>query len=136
MLISQIIDADDRIGVVAGRGTEAYLVKDAESVYALAREAIASGIGIADNIRAHGLGPAVDLEALADEGRVTLPITHPDPAHMHLTGTGLTHLGSASMRRISWRVTLRSSSIPRSRSMPCRFAVISAVSAIVPSRPA
>ena len=26
------------------------------------------------------------------------PITHPDPAHMHMTGTGLTHLGSAATR--------------------------------------
>ena len=26
------------------------------------------------------------------------PIAHPDPAHLHLTGTGLTHLGSAATR--------------------------------------
>jgi hypothetical protein len=26
------------------------------------------------------------------------PIDHPDPAHLHLTGTGLTHLGSAESR--------------------------------------
>jgi hypothetical protein len=31
-------------------------------------------------------------------GKVILPITHDDPAHLHLTGTGLTHLGSASTR--------------------------------------
>jgi hypothetical protein len=49
-------------------------------------------------IAAHGLGEAVDLARLLDEGRVTLPVTHPTPAHMHLTGTGLTHLGSASAR--------------------------------------
>jgi hypothetical protein len=29
---------------------------------------------------------------------VLLPVTHPDPAHLHLTGTGLTHLGSAAAR--------------------------------------
>ena len=27
-----------------------------------------------------------------------LPLDHPDPAHLHMTGTGLTHLGSASTR--------------------------------------
>jgi hypothetical protein len=27
-----------------------------------------------------------------------LPVSHPDPAHLHLTGTGLTHLGSAAAR--------------------------------------
>lgn len=29
---------------------------------------------------------------------MTLPLSHPDPAHLHLTGTGLTHLGSAAAR--------------------------------------
>lgn len=98
MLISQITNDDGGISVVARNGTEAYIVLNAESVYALAQEAIRSGIGIADCIRAHGLGPAVDLEALAAAGRLTLPVTHPDPAHMHMTGTGLTHLGSAATR--------------------------------------
>jgi hypothetical protein len=98
MLISQITDEEGRTVVVAREGSEAHVVRDTESVYALALEAIAAKTGIADRIRSHGLGAAVDLEALADEGRVTLPITHPDPAHMHLTGTGLTHLGSASTR--------------------------------------
>ena len=38
-------------------------------------------------------------ECLPDEqGRVLLPVDHPDPCHMHLTGTGLTHLGSAATR--------------------------------------
>jgi hypothetical protein len=32
------------------------------------------------------------------EERLLPPITHPDPAHMLVTGTGLTHLGSASTR--------------------------------------
>jgi hypothetical protein len=79
-------------------GTEAYAVKGAASVYDLALEAARSGTGLAARIRELGLGEAVDLEAAYDEGRLLLPITHPDPAHMHLTGTGLTHLGSASTR--------------------------------------
>ena len=32
------------------------------------------------------------------KGLLLPPITHADPAHLHLTGTGLTHLGSASTR--------------------------------------
>jgi len=61
-------------------------------------EAAATGRPVAAIIAERGLGDAVDLPALAAAGRVTLPITHPDPAHMHLTGTGLTHLGSAAAR--------------------------------------
>ncbi len=31
-------------------------------------------------------------------GRIDCPLRHPDPAHMHVTGTGLTHLGTAATR--------------------------------------
>ncbi len=98
MLISQIIQADGTIAVVLRDGSEAAVVKGAASTYALASEAITAGQSLAAVIAAHGLGDVVDLPRLAAEGRLTLPITHPDPSHMHLTGTGLTHLGSASTR--------------------------------------
>jgi hypothetical protein len=49
-------------------------------------------------IAAHGLGDVVDLVKARDDGRFLPPITHPDPAHLQLTGTGLTHLGSAATR--------------------------------------
>jgi hypothetical protein len=98
MLISQILHADGTLAVVLRDGSEAAIVKGATSTYALASEAIATGRSLAAVIAAHGLGEAVDLPRLAAEGRLTLPISHPDPSHMHLTGTGLTHLGSASAR--------------------------------------
>jgi hypothetical protein len=40
----------------------------------------------------------VDLAAAQAEGRLLAPIDHPDPAHLLMTGTGLTHLGSAEGR--------------------------------------
>jgi hypothetical protein len=98
MLLSQIKQADGTLAVVAREGSEAAIVKGAVSTYALAAQAVNSGTSLAAVIAAHGLGAAVDLVALAAAGRLTLPITHPDAAHMHLTGTGLTHLGSASTR--------------------------------------
>ena len=98
MLISQILSADGSLAVVLRDGSEAAIVKGAASTYALATEAIATGRSLAAVIAAHGLGEAVDLPRLAAAGRLTLPVTHPDPSHMHLTGTGLTHLGSASAR--------------------------------------
>ncbi|MFT6605344.1 MAG: hypothetical protein ACJA2X_000520 [Halocynthiibacter sp.] len=98
MLISQVDNGSGGIIVVAREGSEAYAVKGAGSTLSLAQEAIASGKSIAEVIQNHGLGAAIDLEAAAAEGRMLLPITHPDPAHLHLTGTGLTHLGSASTR--------------------------------------
>lgn len=98
MLISQIIQPDGQTAVVLREGSEAAIVKGAIGTYDLAQQAIAMGSSLASVIAAHGLGAAVDLENLARIGRMILPVTHPDPSHMHLTGTGLTHLGSASAR--------------------------------------
>ncbi|WP_426036176.1 AraD1 family protein [Cypionkella sp. TWP1-2-1b2] len=98
MLLSQIVNADGSLSVVAREGSEAAVVRGAVSTYALAMEALEQGRGLAAVIAARGLGEAVDLVALAAAGRLALPITHPDLTHMHLTGTGLTHLGSAATR--------------------------------------
>ncbi|KXG85812.1 AraD1 family protein [Agrobacterium bohemicum] len=99
MLISQIKDASGNIIVaVREEGGQARAVNNAGSVYALAMEAANDGKSLADVIAAHGYGEIIDLEEAYAEGRFLPPITHPDPAHLHLTGTGLTHLGSAATR--------------------------------------
>lgn len=81
-------------GVVARDNVEARLVRDTASVYDLAMAAVAAGHGIEAEVAKRGLGETVDLSRADFE----LPVSHPDPAHLHLTGTGLTHLGSASAR--------------------------------------
>ena len=98
MLLSQIIGPDGTREVVARDGSEAYAVQGATTTMELVQEAISSGRSLGAVIRDHGFGRAVDLEAAYAAGRVLLPIDHEDPAHCHLTGTGLTHLGSASTR--------------------------------------
>jgi hypothetical protein len=82
------------VGVVARTGAEARVVRGTPSVYDLAMAAIAAGQGLAAEVAHRGLGDTVDLT----NARFALPVSHPDPAHLHLTGTGLTHLGSASAR--------------------------------------
>jgi hypothetical protein len=81
-------------GVVARLDGEARLVRATGSVYELAAAAIAAGHGMQAEVARRGLGETVDLTRAEFE----LPVSHPDPAHLHLTGTGLTHLGSASAR--------------------------------------
>jgi hypothetical protein len=98
MHLSQIWADDCTYIVVARNGGDARVVKGAASVYALAVKASASGVSLADVVGQHGLGDAVDLPAMAAAGRLAQPLTHPDPSHLHLTGTGLTHLGSAATR--------------------------------------
>lgn len=97
MLLSQI-DRGHGVEVVVREGADARLVAGTASTYALALEAAAAGRSLAETVAAHGRGEGVDLARLAEQGRLLSPIAHPDPAHLHLTGTGLTHLGSASTR--------------------------------------
>jgi hypothetical protein len=82
------------IAVVFRQDKVAKIVLNTASVYELAGSAIAAGHGIAAEVALRGLGAAVELEGAVFD----LPVSHPDPAHLHLTGTGLTHLGSASAR--------------------------------------
>lgn len=98
MLISQYRKADGRIQIVARDGTEAYEVNTNRSLYDLAMDCAANGKTLLSSISEIGFGDAVDLSALYAAGQLLPPLTHPDPAHLHLTGTGLTHLGSASTR--------------------------------------
>ncbi|WP_136162714.1 AraD1 family protein [Sphingomonas flavalba] len=76
----------------------AYALSGPSTVYELALDAADSGATLAERARALASGEAVDIGAALAEGRVLSPIDHPDPAHLLLTGTGLTHLGSAEGR--------------------------------------
>ena len=76
----------------------ARVVLGATSTYALACEAIADNIGLAQAVARHGLGEAVDLGAELVAGRVLAPVHHGDAARTLVSGTGLTHLGSAKSR--------------------------------------
>jgi hypothetical protein len=88
MLISQIIDGDTLL-VAVRFGGRARILNARRSVYSLALEAARSGVKLAELVEQIGLGRAVDLEAASRDGRLSLPISHPDPAHLHLTGTAL-----------------------------------------------
>jgi hypothetical protein len=69
-----------------------------DSTYALANQAIASGSSIATVVKSLGFAEELSIsEALAAK-RILAPIDHPDSARLWLTGTGLTHLGSADAR--------------------------------------
>lgn len=97
MHLSQIKDRDG-LAVVMRDEAGAAIVPGADSTYALAMEAATTGQSLADAVAARGRGDPVDLMEMAALGMLALPLTHPDPAHLHLTGTGLTHLGSAATR--------------------------------------
>lgn len=97
MLISQIFEGDT-LKVAVRIDGKARVLNGERTVYSLALEAARTGSRLADIVETIGLGRSVDLEAAYREGRIASPISHPDPTHLHLTGTGLTHLGSAATR--------------------------------------
>jgi hypothetical protein len=98
MNLIQFFDANGERAVAAVEAGVARKVNGATSVYQLATTALASHGGLAGLIAANGLGETVDRATILAEGRMLAPIDHPDPAHLYVTGTGLTHLGSAATR--------------------------------------
>jgi hypothetical protein len=88
-----------QLRVVAWDGEgDARIVEGVSSTYELAEKAIAAGQTFAEALAGLEKGAVVDLDAAAAEKRLGLPITHADPAHFIVAGTGLTHLGSADGR--------------------------------------
>ena len=103
------------VGVI-DKGT-AHVLKGADSVYKLALKAAADGVKLKSLIADKGLGKAIDQAALLKEGRLLPPIDHPDPAHLYVTGTGLTHLGSASTRDAMHKSNQQEAEAPLTDSM-------------------
>jgi len=88
--VRRVVATDrDRSWIVGGR---------IHTVLDLARAAIARRTTIAKLVQAAPGRREVDPAALLAKGRVLAPVDHPDPAHLLVTGTGLTHLGSAATR--------------------------------------
>ncbi|WP_404441097.1 AraD1 family protein [Stutzerimonas chloritidismutans] len=79
---------DERIEVLRGVG----------STRELALAAIRSGNSLAAQIDLQGLDAGPSYRQLLADRRVLAPLDHEDPAHCLVSGTGLTHLGSAATR--------------------------------------
>lgn len=94
----QLLAPNGRRFVVAAIGEEAFVLTRAESVRALALQAISVGQSLAEAVAAAGRGKDINLEDEYAQGNLLPPIDHEDPAHLWMTGTGLTHLGSAEGR--------------------------------------
>jgi hypothetical protein len=98
MRLAQITDDNGKRALVVTARGESRLVKGARTTLQLAKAAIEAGTTFKKLVAERGVGKPVDLAAAYKEGRVLSPVDHPDPAHVYVTGTGLTHLGSAEGR--------------------------------------
>jgi hypothetical protein len=118
VLIVQLRDlvGKTRVGVVSNDGRSLKLVRNTSSLYQLAINAIRQKTVLANLISDRGFEKEEDYEEVANSGRLFLPLGHPDPAHLLISGTGLTHLGSAAGRDSMHRKT-RSGEEPLTDSM-------------------
>src|SRR5688572_12120941 len=91
------LNGEVRVGLVVDSGRIETLAWRG-SLYELARNAISSRRKWVDLIRENRTGQYLDYALLEVEKRLLPPVFHPDPAHLLITGTGLTHLGSADTR--------------------------------------
>ncbi|HTG38136.1 AraD1 family protein [Sphingomonas sp.] len=98
MRLIQVRDENGARRVVAASDDGAVYVRGVDSTRALAWAAIENGVTLAQAVEAMGADGDADLTGLAAGGRLLAPIDHEDPAHLILSGTGLTHLGSAEGR--------------------------------------
>ena len=86
------------MGWVTPDGAGVGVVGSFESTYELALAALAAAEPLDAYASSRAAPPAFDYPHLLNERRVLPPLTHPDPARCLVSGTGLTHYGSASTR--------------------------------------
>ena len=86
------------VGVVAENGTTLHVIGGAHRVYDMATEAIRRNVGLAQIAREWQTKEPVSYEEVIAEGRLLPPLDHADAARWLITGTGLSHLGSAAAR--------------------------------------
>src|SRR5580693_6159087 len=94
----QVRSADGVRMVGITRGGQTHRVKDAISIYALAQQAIRTHVSLERLLNQLGIAEPLNLTELLMRKQILAPIDHSDSAHLWLTGTGLTHLGSADAR--------------------------------------
>ena len=94
LALIQFMTARGERGVAAMEDGQARVVSGARSVVSLAQAALRHGGSLEAFVRETGLGGALSL----DEVTLLPPIDCLDPAHLVVSGTGLTHLGSAQGR--------------------------------------
>ncbi|HUG26346.1 AraD1 family protein [Piscinibacter sp.] len=100
MLLIQFKTADSqtRVGVLEAEQGHVRPIAGVDSTYALAQSAIARQTSLERCVAEASFDEPLRYDTLAAEGRLLPPLTHPDDAHCFVTGTGLTHLGSAESR--------------------------------------
>jgi hypothetical protein len=85
-----------KVGVLADKVIR--IIDGYSTTYALAQDAIRKSVSLAALAEKAIGAQTTSFDAVAAAGRLLSPLDHSDDAHTYVTGTGLTHLGSADTR--------------------------------------
>ena len=85
-----------QVGLVDG--AQVLVLKGTRSTRELALAAIRGKHSLQEEVALRGTEPGPEYAQLLQQRQVLPPLDHEDPAHCLISGTGLTHLGSASTR--------------------------------------
>ena len=103
MRLIQLINSHGERRVCLVEGDRLRLVGEHASVYALAQTALANDATLAETVNRHLASDELDYDEIyagRAAWRILPPIDHPDePARCMVSGTGLTHKGSAANRQ-------------------------------------
>jgi hypothetical protein len=98
MRLLQYLDGSrERVARIDSDGSVAPFARF-ETTYQLARKALVERKTLEQLVASEPLDKPVAFAELLSAQALLPPLTHPDPAHCLVTGTGLTHLGSAAAR--------------------------------------
>ncbi len=97
-LIQFVTPEQQRAVALVLSSTEVQPLEGVQTVYQLANQALAAKKPLQQLVTELVSDQKLDYQAIVAEGRLLAPFDHPDQAHLLVTGTGLTHLGSADTR--------------------------------------
>ncbi|MDQ2640643.1 MAG: FAH family protein [Pseudomonadota bacterium] len=100
MRLIQFLDMQGQphVGKIDASGTRVEVLAGATSVYELAMRCFHERAALDTLAGALAVEGEEPYEVLRQSGRMLPPLTHPEPHRCLVSGTGLTHLGSASAR--------------------------------------
>lgn len=96
----QFLDEDGarRVAKVDEGSSQLQVLADTTRIYDLALEAGRTGVTLDVIVTSRLRDNWVDYDSIIATQRLLQPLDHPDPAHCLVSGTGLTHIGSAQAR--------------------------------------
>lgn len=98
MRLIQFKDAQGVKAALADDTDQVSVIEVVGGTYALVMMAVQHGMSLTHLIQQHLGNQVLSYQDLIESQRLLPPLTHPDAAHCLVSGTGLTHLGSADTR--------------------------------------